>query len=193
MKQAILFAVLIVVSGLVVAPAPAVADSAAATCGVTKNGDYRPKSSGNCTFSQRQGYIDIDLANGRAYSLTPGNKPDHFKDGKGNKVVRSQSSGDEQVFQWDNGRQIVVTFDGGSERSNDRGSDKVAVRDMSRYCIGEAAAKFGRNPRDISTEEPVKDGSRYYMVWGQFPDKSRSQQFACTFMADGHYVGVDKK
>lgn len=50
-----------------------------------------PGRSGPCTFSQRQGYIDIDLRNGMTYSLSPANKADHFKDQKGNKVVRTQA------------------------------------------------------------------------------------------------------
>jgi len=63
------------------------ADSSDANCKVRKDGETKQGRSGPCTFSQRQGYIDIDLRNGDTYSLSPANKADHFKDQKGNKVV----------------------------------------------------------------------------------------------------------
>ena len=51
---------------------PAHADSADATCQVRKDGETKQGKSGPCTFSQRQGYIDLDLRNGETYSLSPG-------------------------------------------------------------------------------------------------------------------------
>jgi uncharacterized membrane protein len=67
------------------------ADSSEANCQVRKDGETKQGRSGPCTFSQRQGYIDIDLRNGMTYSLSPANKADHLKDQKGNKVVRTQA------------------------------------------------------------------------------------------------------
>ena len=49
------------------------ADSADATCQVRKDGDTKHGASGPCTFSQRQGHIDIDLRNGDTISLSPAN------------------------------------------------------------------------------------------------------------------------
>ena len=51
----------------------------------------------------------LDLRNGDTYSLAPGNQPNHFKDQKGNKVVRTTTGGSE-VFKWEGGTKITVTF-----------------------------------------------------------------------------------
>ena len=88
------------------------ADTNYATCEVRKDGDTKKKASGPCTFSQRQGYVDIDLRNGDTYSLRPMDKPNHFKDQKGNKVVRTTSGGGTHEYKWENKR-IIVTFGAG--------------------------------------------------------------------------------
>jgi len=49
---------------------PASADTADASCEVRKDGDTRKGASGPCTFSQRQGYINLDLRNGQTYSVS---------------------------------------------------------------------------------------------------------------------------
>jgi hypothetical protein len=86
------------------------ADTSDAMCQVSKEGDTKHGASGPCTYSQRQGYVDIDLRNGETYSLAPGDKANHFKDQKGNKVLRTEASKGDQAFKWENGKKIVVTF-----------------------------------------------------------------------------------
>jgi len=86
------------------------ADTRDATCEVRKDGDKQKGKSGPCTFGQRQGYIDIDLKNGDTVALSPANNANHFKDQRGNKVVRTQSSGNYQAFKWENGKHINVTL-----------------------------------------------------------------------------------
>ena len=110
--------------GLAVASwAPAAqADTAEATCQVRRKGDLAKDASGPCTFSQRQGYIDIDLRNGETLNLSPGSQPNHFKDQKGNKVVRTQAGGNEQTYKWENGRKLTVTF-GAPAASSGGGND----------------------------------------------------------------------
>ncbi len=95
--------------GLTASLSPALADSSDASCEVRKDGDKNKGASGPCTFSQRQGYIDLDLRNGNTFSLSPGNKSNHYKDQNGNQVVRSMN-GNEQVFKWENDKKIIVTF-----------------------------------------------------------------------------------
>lgn len=85
-------------------------DSAEAMCEVRKDGETKQKQSGPCTFSQRQGYIDLDMRNGETYSLAPGNKSGNYKDQKGNKVTRTQSTGNTMELKWEGGRRIIVTF-----------------------------------------------------------------------------------
>lgn len=89
--------------------ASASADSAEAMCEVRKDGETKHGRSGPCTFSQRQGYVDLDLRNGDTYSLAPGKNAGHYKDQKGRKVVRTTSGGSE-VFKWEGGMKITVTF-----------------------------------------------------------------------------------
>src|SRR5512135_695674 len=125
----------VVVLALAGIAAPAYADSAQATCEVRKDGQAKQGQSGPCTFSQRQGYIDLDLRNGETYSLAPGNQPNHFKDQKGNKVVRTQAGGNTQEFKWEGGKKVVVTFNAGSSNSGGGGgaAGAIAVGDMARY------------------------------------------------------------
>jgi hypothetical protein len=91
----------------------AMADSAAANCEVRKDGDTWKGASGPCTFSQRQGNINLALSNGDSYSLTPSDKQGQYRDQKGIKVVRTLS-GDTQEFKWDGGKKIIVTYTGAS-------------------------------------------------------------------------------
>jgi hypothetical protein len=89
---------------------PARADSAEAMCEVRKDGDKNKGASGPCTFSQRQGYIDLDLRNGTTFSLAPGGKPNHYRDQKGIKVVRTIGAGGVEEFKWEGGRKIILTY-----------------------------------------------------------------------------------
>lgn len=169
--------------------APAYADSAQATCEVRKDGQAKQGQSGPCTFSQRQGYIDLDLRNGETYSLSPANQPNHFKDQKGNKVVRTQAGGNTQEFKWEGGKKVTVTFGGSSSSSGGGGAaGAVAVADMSRYCAGEASAKFKVNPRDITTQN-VSKTKGMYEVWGQYG--ANAQVFICSFNAERQFLSVD--
>lgn len=164
------------------------ADNSDANCEVRKHGDKIKDASGPCSFSQRQGYIDIRLRNGDAYSLSPTDKPNHFRDQKGDKVERTKAEGDTQKYEWDH-RKIIVTF--GAAPADSGGGDRIAVSDMPRFCAGEAAAKFSKSPRDIKTETAVSDHGMY-SVWGQYPAEPSPQVFICTFSAEGRFVGVDK-
>lgn len=84
------------------------ADTADAMCEVRKDGETKQGRSGPCDFSQRQGYIRMDLRNGETWDLTPGDRANEFRDQKGNKVTRSYE-GDAQVYKWQH-KKILVTF-----------------------------------------------------------------------------------
>jgi len=88
----------------------AFADTSDAMCQVRKEGETKHGASGPCTFSQRQGYIDLDLRNGDTYALRPMDKSNHYKDQKGHKVVRTMASAGSQEFKWEGGKKITVTF-----------------------------------------------------------------------------------
>ncbi|MCG9892997.1 MAG: hypothetical protein MH252_18230 [Thermosynechococcaceae cyanobacterium MS004] len=71
------------------------ADTVQARCDVFPKGDDRAKSSGLCTFSQRQGNVGIQLKDGTRYDLTPvGNKPNTYRDQKGRSALRESGLGD---------------------------------------------------------------------------------------------------
>jgi hypothetical protein len=168
----------------------AYADSNDAFCEVRKDGEVKQGRSGPCTFSQRQGYIDLDLRNGVTYSLSPGQNANHFKDQKGNKVIRTQAGGNTQEFKWEGGTKVVVTFGGSSANIGGGAAGAVAVADMSRYCAGEASAKFKISPRDITTQN-AKQTQGMYEVWGQYPAEPSPQVFICSFNAERQFLSVD--
>lgn len=56
---------------ILVALAPAKADTTTARCDVYPRGEDTATSSDTCTFSQRQGYVTIRLKDGTTYELTP--------------------------------------------------------------------------------------------------------------------------
>jgi hypothetical protein len=88
---------------------PATADTATANCEVHKEGKFQPLASGPCSFSQRQGFIDISLRDGETYTLSP-KGPDLFEDQMDHSVARTKAGEGEQTFRWPEKR-IVVRFE----------------------------------------------------------------------------------
>jgi hypothetical protein len=97
----------------------ALADEAQANCDVRERGEKKKGQSGPCMFSQRQGYIDIRLNNGKTVSLSPQNQADTFRDQDGKKVKRTEASGNTHKYKWEH-RNITVTFTGGSSGYQDQ-------------------------------------------------------------------------
>jgi hypothetical protein len=140
-----LFSILSVACAALAAAAPfasASADSAEAMCEVRKDGDTKRGASGPCTFSQRQGYVDLDLRNGDTYSLAPGNKSGHYKDQKGNKVVRT-SAGNSEEFKWEGGKKIIVTW-ASSPSTHHQGSSSYRAGDTAPDLSDLVGAKAGQ-------------------------------------------------
>lgn len=104
-----MFAAAIAVLAVTAWSQSALADTAAATCEVRKEGEKKQGASGACDFSERQGYISINLRNGDNVELRPADKANHFKDQKGNKVVRTATGANTQEYRWDH-RKVIVTF-----------------------------------------------------------------------------------
>jgi hypothetical protein len=91
----------------------AFADTAEATCELRKHGNVKQDGTGPCTFSQRQGYVDITLRNGESFSLSPADKANRYRDQNGKHVSRSVNGQGAQEYQWD-GQKVTVRFGGGS-------------------------------------------------------------------------------
>jgi hypothetical protein len=74
--------------------AAANADTVDARCDVFPKGDDKATFSGLCSFSQRQGYITIDLKNGTTYELShSGDKPGNYVDKDGKPAYRESGLG----------------------------------------------------------------------------------------------------
>jgi hypothetical protein len=167
MKKSVLLSAPLVVLAMCGITSPAYADSADAMCEVRKDGETKQGKSGPCTFSQRQGYIDLDLRNGETFSLSPGNKPDHFKDQKGNKVVRTQAGGGTHVYKWDGGKKITVTFGAPTSSSVDVGETPADLKDLvnGRLVGGEVDDELMR--RGWKSAKNEVQGDDVYSYWGK--------------------------
>ncbi|MEO0406252.1 MAG: SH3 domain-containing protein [Cyanobacteria bacterium P01_A01_bin.135] len=93
------------------------ADTVPAHCDLYAPGEDYAYLSSNCTFSQRQGHIGIQLqANGTRYELDPvGDRPGNFTDQFGNAVFRESGIGDAgQIFRLGDGSALYVYWDNAS-------------------------------------------------------------------------------
>ena len=89
------------------------ADTVAAHCDIYAPGDSYPSLSHNCTFSQRQGFVGVQLDSGRRYDFSPvGDQPGNFVDENGSAVYRQAGLGtDGQIFQLPDGAKLYVYWD----------------------------------------------------------------------------------
>ena len=136
----------IVAAALCALPPPAAADNASAYCEVRKDGETKQGRSGPCDFSQRQGYVSIDLRNGESWELSPADKPQHFRDQKGNKVVRT-ASGNSHEYKWDN-KKIIVTFDGGGSAHAGGGSNSDSFDTVCGVIVNGQTYRYRCNVAD---------------------------------------------
>ena len=149
---------------------PAVlADTATAMCEAHKDGEKRKKASGECSFSQRQGYVSIRLRNGETWELSPADKANVYRDQQGKKVVRSMD-GYNHVYKWEH-KKIIVSFPpqqaaAGSEHSQHQGHGPTPhgetppeLRDLigGKYVGGEVADEMGRRGYHSVREEVSGD------------------------------------
>ncbi len=143
MKKLIGIAAAVLMAGGFAFTQVASADSTAATCEFYSHGDKKKDRSGPCSFSQRQGYVDIRLSNGKTFNLTPGNKPDHFKVQEDHKVVREQGNGGSQVHKWDE-KKIVVSFNTSATATPASSDAKIQARIESwgKACKNRVAEQF---------------------------------------------------
>jgi len=144
------------------------ADSSQASCEFYKHGDKKHDRWGSCSFSQRQGYIDIKLKDGSSYSLSPRDDANQFKDQEGNKVDRTQSSGNRQVYEWHNDQQkLVVNFKGSAAAAPANADAKIHARieTWGKACKNRVAEQFDAPMSDIhvsvgATEQTAIDAGQ---------------------------------
>jgi len=163
----------------------ALADTAEATCELRKDGETKQGASGPCTFSQRQGFVSIDLRNGERFELSPTDKPDHFKDQKGKTVVRTATASGHE-YKWD-GKKLIVRF-GATKPSAATGGgvgDPVSgLQDLvgARGRDGEGTLQQ-RGYTWIRTE---KSDNASFAYWRE----SRNGQCIVVKTADGRYESI---
>jgi hypothetical protein len=91
------------------------ADTVPAHCDLYRPNSSYPDFSSSCTFSQRQGYIGIQmLENGARYEFdpVPNAAPGNFVDHHGNPVYRQAGLGDDGlIFQFVDGYKLYVYWD----------------------------------------------------------------------------------
>ena len=71
------------------------------------------------------------------------------------------------------------------------GGKQVAQRDMLRWCQGEAAAKFGVSPQDITMKTLEKTSNGAHLAHGRHHAAGRSAAgFSCRFRPNGEFFWV---
>jgi hypothetical protein len=151
MKALVAFLTSLLLLGTVALSQTAAADTAEATCEVRKEGEAKAGQSGSCTFSQRQGYVDISLRSGDSWSLAPGDQANQYRDEKGNKVVRTVE-GQDQVYKWAS-RKITVRFGGESETSSSGGGGDLQDMVNGRWVGAEVEEELARRGYKSVREE----------------------------------------
>lgn len=123
------------------------ADTVKARCDVYPKGSDRAKSSGPCTFSQRQGVVGIQLQNGKRYDLVPyGNQPGNYRDQNGRAAYRQTGLGDTgQIYRLAN-ESIFVYWDNSSNTSSSQSgsgsSSPTPVTKMKQRNANQIAAQI---------------------------------------------------
>jgi hypothetical protein len=133
--------------------ADARADSADATCEVRKEGDKQKGKSGPCTFSQRQGHVNIDLKNGDTISLTPAGGAGHYRDQHGNKVTRTSAGTTGMSLKWQNGKRVDITWSG--NRYGNSSSDHNPYGSQGKHSGHSSSRQYRINPLDNGAFEVV--------------------------------------
>jgi hypothetical protein len=103
---------LVAAAAVIGAVSPVFADTVQARCDVYPKGEDRAKSSGLCTFSQRQGFVGIELKNGKRFDLSPNEQQaDAYTDQNGRPVTRELLEGNRgQVYRFKE-KSIFVYWD----------------------------------------------------------------------------------
>lgn len=151
MKALVAFSTSLLLLGTVALSPTAAADTAEATCEVRKDGEAKAGQSGACTFSQRQGYVDISLRNGESWNLTPGDAANQYRDQKGNKVVRTVE-GQDHIYKWSN-KKITVRFGGNSVANASGGVGDLQDMVNGRWVGAEVEEELARRGYKSVREE----------------------------------------
>jgi hypothetical protein len=153
MKPSIFLSVSLLAIGMAAGTSIVRADSTEATCEVRKDGDKQKGKSGPCSFSQRQGYIDIDLKNGDTISLSPAGNANHYRDQHGNKVTRTSAGSTGMSLKWENGKHVELTWSG--NRYGNPSYNSSNSNSYGKHSGHSSGRDYGINPLDNGAFEVV--------------------------------------
>jgi hypothetical protein len=68
-------------------------------------------------------------------------------------------------------------------------NDGISTSDMPRFCAGEASAKYGVRPTEITTNMAFQTG-QLYVSQGWFDGPEGTKFFNCYFQIDGSFISV---
>lgn len=182
--QNILLIVTTVVASFFIAVG-AKADTVKARCDVYLQGEDRASSSGPCTFSQRQGFVGIQLQNGKRYDLSPvGDRPGNYLDQNGKAAYRQAGLGDRgQIYRLAT-ESIYVYWDATSndKDSNSSGSGK------SRISTLRSDSPNGRI--SVRSQPTISSSSPHYGVAGDKVEVIRCVQDRDTADSDLNWCNI---
>ncbi|MBE9140232.1 SH3 domain-containing protein [Nodosilinea sp. LEGE 07088] len=116
------------------------ADTVTAHCDLYAPGEDYAYLSSNCTFSQRQGYVSVQLqSNGHRYEFDPipNSQPGNFRDQYGNLVYRQSGLGDAgQIFEFVDGSHLWVLWDTSSSYGSAPVQSPSRVATLTAYDRG---------------------------------------------------------
>lgn len=98
------------------------ADSINSRCDIYPKGEDKASSVVNCTFSQRQGFITIQIENGMTYELKPTEANNQYTDQNGNFVIR-EIDGNTLIFRFQN--ESVYVYQGEKAPSSSHSKGKT--------------------------------------------------------------------
>jgi len=153
MKSNLIYLVLLAALAGLAMPTPVLSDQARADCDVRHKGDKLKKQSGPCEFSQRQGYIDITLNNGKTVSLRPGGQSNTFTDQDGKNVKRTEANGNMHKYKWKH-RSLTVRFNSSSgSAGHSNSSGKNGPAEWDRGCEDAKVGSYDRSRHTDAYEE----------------------------------------
>jgi hypothetical protein len=171
--------------------APAQADTTTARCDVYPRGEDTATSSDTCTFSQRQGYVTITLADGTTYELTPSpTEPATYTDQNGRPATREDALGTEGVIYRLAGVSIFVYWDASTVSSEPhRGGGNVPCSagqpSYNRMC--QAAGIYGDGHATLTLVGPEGDPHHLYYD-GQTMYSTDPEDQVVMQVVDGQYL-----
>jgi hypothetical protein len=162
------------------------ADTVKARCDVYPKGSDRAKSSGPCTFSQRQGAVEIQLQNGKRYDLRPvGNQAGNYRDQNGRAAYRQSGLGDQgQIYRLAN-ESIFVYWNAGGQTSQPAPSRPTTSSTKFANLTASSGSRI-----NVRSQPTINSSSPHYGVSGDRVQVIRCVQDQDTAGSDLNWCNI---